>query len=134
VYNFLKIFKIPFLKPFCAHVKYKYFQLFNTFFHILLDRYLPTHFPKNLSVSLSSVEMFSFLGLWKSKISYLTIKVSKAAPLQVYFKKSVDNLWNFLCIPVGYLKNPQKWPNDPLLNPQFVHMIKSFDYKCLGVL
>lgn len=49
-------------------------------------------------------------------------------------QKTVDNLWGLLCILADYSKIPQQGGSYQLLHPQFIHMKKGIDYKCLGVL
>ena len=68
------------------------------------------------------------------KNNTMHIKSSTGHCEKKYLQKTVDSLWNFLCIAGGYSKIPQMRGIYPLLHPQFVHMIKVIDSKCLGVL
>ncbi len=134
VYTFLKFLKNIFLHTAYTQEKYMHFRLFNHLFHISTDRYSLQLRSKNLKLPPSSVEKcspppFNSL-LTASSPKKLSIKILG----QINFKKSVDILWNFLCIPVDYFKNPQIWGSYPLLHSQFIHMIKVIDSNCLGVL
>lgn len=130
----MKFLKIYFSQTRFAHEKPIRFQYVMPVFHIFRNRYLFWFLIKNTLKVPLLVEKGSSLSSKVLKKTPLPIKLSTGPLRNFCFKKTVDMLWSFLCIHGDYLSRPQKRGFYPLLYPQFVHMIKVIDYKCLSVL